>query len=230
LKLILFDCDGTLVDSQHMIVAAMREAFRAQRLPVPERERVLSIIGLSLYDAFGVLGGGDPDFPVATMVDRYKEAFFTLRETELNLEPLFPGAREVIGALSENPAVVLGIATGKSQRGVRAVLGRHGLLERFQVIKTADDAPSKPHPAMVVDAMRQTGVASRDTVVVGDTGYDMAMAAAAGTAGVGVAWGYHPPERLRQAGAFTVIESFAALEPALGAIWPDSWSLSTEMP
>ena len=99
------------------------------------------------------------------------------------------------------------------------MLGRHGLLDCFQIVKTADDAPSKPDPTMVVDAMREAGVDAADTVVVGDTSYDMAMAAAAGAAGVGVTWGYHSREALRQAGARKVIEDFAALAPALDMMW-----------
>lgn len=219
LKLIVFDCDGTLVDSQHMIVAAMGEAYQAHGLAAPARARLLSIVGLSLDEAFGVLGEDDPDFPVASMVERYREAFFALRAAEMHLEPLFPGAREAVEMLSGAPDTALGIATGKSQRGVRAVLSRHGLLDRFRVIKTADDAPSKPHPGMVVDAMRETGVTAADTVVIGDTAYDVAMAAAAGAASIGVSWGYHPVERLRQAGASAVIGDFSALQPALDAIW-----------
>jgi len=222
LKLVIFDCDGTLVDSQHMIVAAMGEAYRAHDLPMPERARLLSIVGLSLHDAFSVLGDGDPGFPVSSLVESYRTAFFGLREAGRHLEPLFPGAREAVEGLSGRPDVVLGIATGKSQRGVRAVLGHHGLLDRFGTIQTADDAPSKPDPGMVLEAMRATGAAPRDTVVIGDTSYDMAMANAAAVAGIGVAWGYHAPEMLRNAGAATVIEHFAALTPTLDAMWGGS--------
>ena len=114
---------------------------------------------------------------------------------------------------------MLGIATGKSQRGVRNVLARHGLLRHFITIKTADDAPSKPDPGMVLAAMQEAGVEARDTVVVGDTVYDIAMARAAGAAAIGVTWGYHPGAALGQAGAFALLEEFAALEPALDKLW-----------
>ena len=219
MKLIVFDCDGTLVDSQHMIVAAMGEAYQAHGLKVPARAQLLSIVGLSLSEAFRVLGDGDPDFPVTSMIERYREAFFALRAAEIHLEPLFPGARDAVETLRGAPGTFLGIATGKSQRGVRAVLARHGLLDHFQVIKTADDCPSKPHPGMVIDAMRETGAVAADTVVIGDTAYDMAMAMAAGASAIGVSWGYHPVERLRQAGARAVIPDFAALKPALDDLW-----------
>ena len=144
LKLIIFDCDGTLVDSQHMIVAAMHAAYGAQGLPVPARERLLSIVGLSLNEAFRTLGEDDPGYPVAGLVEGYRSAFFDLRQAQTEVEPLFPGAREAVEALALRPDVVLGIATGKSRRGVDLVLGSHGLLQHFLTIQTADTSPSKP--------------------------------------------------------------------------------------
>jgi phosphoglycolate phosphatase len=219
LKLVIFDCDGTLVDSQHMILAAMAEAYAANGMPLPPRDRLLSIVGLSLTEAFTVLGNGAERFPVASLAEQYKLAFHALRDSGEHMEPLYPGAAEAIAALAQRDDVVLGIATGKSQRGVRLVLGHHGLLDRFITIKTADDAPSKPDPGMVVAAMREAGVAAADTVVVGDTVYDIAMARAAGAAAIGVAWGYHAAAALSDAGAAMVIDDFAALVPALDALW-----------
>ena len=129
------------------------------------------------------------DHPVDGLVTCYKTAFAALRQSDQHLEPLYPGARAALDALGRRPDTLLGIATGKSQRGVRAVLGRHGLSERFATIQTADDAPSKPHPGMVLAAMRETGVPPRDTVVVGDTVFDVEMARAAGARAIGVAMG-----------------------------------------
>src|ERR1700738_2642854 len=200
LKLCIFARDGTIVDSQHMIVAAMREAYGWHGIDVPPRETVLSIVGLSLPQAFETLGKDHPDFPVATMVERYKAAFHVLRHGEKHLEPLYPGAADAIVSLARRDDVLVGIATGKSQRGVRAVLGMHGLLDHFITIKTADDAPSKPNPGMVLDAMREACVAPQDTVVVGDTVYDIAMARAAGVTALGVTWGYHQASALEEAG------------------------------
>ena len=159
MKLIVFDCDGTLVDSQHMICAAMRQAYEANNLSVPAREQVLAIVGLSLPDAFRRLAATtsrEADHPVEALVTCYKSAFAELRSSVDHLEPLYPGARDAIDTLAARPDTLLGIATGKSQRGVRAVLGRHGLAERFATIQTSDDAPSKPHPGMVLAAMRET--------------------------------------------------------------------------
>ena len=218
-KLVIFDCDGTLVDSQHMIVAAMTQAFAAHALAIPERETLLSIVGLSLIEAFTALGQGDADFPVASLAARYREAFHAMRGPGQPIEPLYPGAAEAIASLARRHDVALGIATGKSQRGVRMVLGHHGLIERFVTIQTADDAPSKPDPGMVLEAMREAGAMPAETVVVGDTVYDVAMARAAGVGAIGVSWGYHRAAALRDAGALAVIDSFAALGPTLDKIW-----------
>lgn len=219
LKLVIFDCDGTLVDSQHMIVTAMTRAYGAHGIALPERERLLSIIGLSLTEAFTALGNGTARFPVASLAEHYKLAFHALRDSGEHMEPLYPGAAEVIEALAQRDDIALGIATGKSQRGVRLVLKHHGLLDHFITIKTADDAPSKPDPGMVIGAMREAGVEAADTVVVGDTVYDIAMARAAGATALGVTWGYHPGAALIQAGALAIIDRFPTLIPTLDKIW-----------
>ena len=219
LKLVIFDCDGTLVDSQHMIVSAMTQAYGAHGLALPDRETLLSVIGLSLVEAFTKLGSGRTDFPVQSLANHYRDAFHAMRGPGAPVEPLYPGAAEAIATLALRDDVVLGIATGKSQRGVRLVLGQHGLLDHFITIKTADDAPSKPDPGMVVHAMHEAGVEPANTVVVGDTVYDVKMARAAGAEAIGVAWGYHRAAALTESGAFAVIEDFAQLVPTLDKIW-----------
>lgn len=219
LKLVIFDCDGTLVDSQHMIVAAMTQAYAVHEIDAPAREHLLSIVGLSLIEAFTALGKGAANYPVASLAEQYKLAFHALRASGEHMEPLYPGAVDAIETLARRGDIALGIATGKSQRGVRLVLGHHGLIDHFSTIKTADDAPSKPDPGMVVDAMREAGVTPADTVVVGDTVYDMNMAHAAGAAAIGVTWGYHSRQALADSGASAVIDAFPALVPTLDKIW-----------
>jgi phosphoglycolate phosphatase len=219
LKLVIFDCDGTLVDSQHMIVAAMTRAYAAHSMPLPDRDVLLSVIGLSLIEAFTKLGEGRHDFPAESLANHYRDAFHAMRGPGAPVEPLYPGAADAIAQLAQRGDVVLGVATGKSQRGVRLVLGHHGLLEHFITIKTADDAPSKPHPEMVLAAMQDAGAEAENTVVVGDTIYDIEMARAAGASGIGVTWGYHPRAALEGAGALAVIDRFANLVPTLDSIW-----------
>jgi phosphoglycolate phosphatase len=219
LKLVVFDCDGTLVDSQHMILTAMTRAYGAHDIPLPERDVLLSVIGLSLMEAFTKLGNGAADFPAATLAEHYRDAFHAMRASGEHMEPLYPGAAEAVAELARRDDVALGIATGKSQRGVRLVLRHYGLLDHFVTIKTADDAPSKPDPGMVIAAMREAGVEAGDTVVVGDTVYDIAMARAAGAGALGVTWGYHSAAALSDAGALAVIDRFPILLPTLERIW-----------
>lgn len=214
MKLILFDVDGTIVDSQNIIVAAQHMAFAAYGLEPPSRERALSIVGLSLVEAFTVLVG--PDGPVAGLVEAYRNAFSTLRQDPANAEPLFPGAEECLSRLRVREDALLGIATGKSRRGVRHLLERHGWEGVFATIQTADDAPSKPHPAMILQAMEEVGAAPDETVMIGDASYDMAMGRAAGVLSVGVSWGFQPVAALKEAGAHHIVHSYDELEPFLG--------------
>ena len=207
------------MDSQHLILGAMGEAYRANGIALPAREVLLSVVGLSLIEAFTKLGEGAAGFPVSGLAEQYRLAFHALREGGAEVEPLYPGAADAVAELARRDDIALGIATGKSQRGVRLVLGHHGLLDHFITIKTADDAPSKPDPGMVLSAMREVGVEAKDTIVVGDTVYDIAMARAAGASGVGVTWGYHPGAALASAGALAVIDRFANLVPTLDSIW-----------
>ncbi|MGY2048334.1 HAD-IA family hydrolase [Methylobacterium sp. JK268] len=211
--LIVFDVDGTLVDSQHLIVAAQRAAFAAVGLPAPSRERSLSVVGLSLPQAFTALVGADG--PVTALATHYKEAFHRLRAEAALREPLFPGAADLLARLNRAPDVLLGIATGKSRRGVEHLLRAYGWEDWFSTVQTADDAPSKPHPAMLEQAMAETGASPADTLMIGDTTYDMVMARGARVRPIGVSWGYHTVEALTAAGAQIVVPSYAALAEAL---------------
>lgn len=222
LRLVIFDVDGTLVDSQNIICAAMHNAFTKSDVNCPPREKLLSIVGLSLPEAFMALGEGKAGFPVETLIEHYKDAFFALRAENAHPELMYPGAREAILHLAAQDDIVLGLATGKSQRGAQAVLARHDLASHFSIIKTADDAPSKPHPGMILDAMREIGAAPQNTVMIGDSIYDMEMARAAGAHALGVSWGYHRPQALREAGAHAVIDRYDALVPALDPFWDNA--------
>lgn len=223
MRLILFDVDGTLVDSQQMICAAMAEAYGHHGLVCPPRAEVLSIVGLSLEQAFVKLANG-VDHPVESLTERYKNAFFALRAAGTHDAPLYPGVQSAIEQLARRNDVVLGVATGKSRRGVAAMLDKHGFMKVFATVQTSDTAPSKPHPGMVLQAMAETGIDAADTVVIGDTAFDMEMARAAGASAIGVSWGYHAVADLHAAGAVTVIDDFAALDTALEMVWPKARS------
>ena len=199
-RLAVFDCDGTLVDSGHNICLAMEECFARAELPAPPRERTRRVVGLSLVEAMqAMLPDAEPSVHVALAQD-YKHAFQRLRGRGLVEEPLYQGIAELIDAL-EAGGWLLGVATGKSDRGLAFCLDHHGLADRFVTLQTADRHPSKPHPSMLEQAMDDAGAAPDTTIMIGDTSYDMAMARAARVTAIGVAWGYHDAEELRAAGA-----------------------------
>ena len=217
MKLIVFDCDGTLVDSQHMIVAAMERAFSLRDLPPPPRGEILSVVGLSLSLAVERLVPHLDQANVDRLAEDYKAAFGELRRDPLSREPLYPGVKNLLLELSARDDVVLGIATGKSRRGVAAILVREDLSHLFQTIQTADTHPSKPDPSMLHTAMQETGSTPADTLMIGDTTFDMDMAAAAGVRAIGVGWGYHPVEALTQSGAHAIAHDAAMLTSGIRA-------------
>ena len=197
-RLAVFDCDGTLVDSQQVIAGCMAVAFAAEGLPAPAPAAVRRVIGLPLAQCVAILAPDEAPSRHARLVEAYKGTFFTIRQRPDHHEPMF----------DEEAGWLLAIATGKARRGLVAVLDRHGLVGRFVNLQTADDGPGKPHPGMILRAMDATGAAPADTVMIGDTSFDMTMAVNAGVAGVAVGWGYHPPHELVAAGATAVAERF----------------------
>jgi phosphoglycolate phosphatase len=208
MRLIVFDVDGTLVDSQADILAAMGSAFEAVSLAVPSRAEVLSIVGLSLDVAVARLA---PQADHARMVEAYKDAYVTLRARTgaAQSSPLFPGARALLDRLVGEPDILLGVATGKSKRGLDKLIEAHGLEHFFVTRQVADFHPSKPHPSMLRQAMTEVGCDTAQTVMIGDTSFDMQMAEAAGVHGIGVAWGYHP--RTSLSAARQIAENFEDL-------------------
>ncbi|MEE7447142.1 HAD family hydrolase [Methylobacterium radiotolerans] len=213
MRLVVFDVDGTLVDSQHLIVAAQEVAFVENGLPAPGRREALSVVGLSLPQAFRRLVGEDG--PVAELSESYKQAYNRLRLDPAHEEPLFPGMADLLTRLHGRSDVLIGLATGKSRRGVDRLIAHHGWAGWFATTQSADDAPSKPDPTMLQQAISEAGCEPGATVMVGDTTFDVAMGVAAGATAIGVAWGYHPPDALYGAGAATVVPSAAALEALL---------------
>jgi len=223
LRLVIFDVDGTLIDSQAHIMAAMQAAFDANDLPVPPREATLAIVGLSLPVAMARLAPDHAGAHAALVAD-YKDAFASLRRAPEGaaLSPLYPGAREILDRLAAEDHTLLAIATGKSRRGMDHILDLHGLRGLFRSVQVADDHPSKPHPSMIHACLHDTGVDAARAVIIGDTTFDMEMGVAAGIASLGVTWGYHPPATLSDAGAAGLLHSFDALPDALARICPAS--------
>ena len=221
-RLFVFDCDGTLVDSQHNIIAAMAAAWARHDLPAPAANEVRRIVGLTLEIAIARLLPEADDIEHRALAAAYREIVHDLRMSNAQgvaEEPLFPGIRELIVSL-EAPEIFLGVATGKNLRGLEHTLAVHGLRERFHTLQTADVCRSKPDPEMVLRAMAATGMDPASTVVIGDTSFDMEMARAAGATAIGVAWGYHEVVELRNAGAHAVIAQPADLLVELRRLAP----------
>ncbi len=213
MHLVIFDCDGTLVDSQHTIVETMKNAFSVSGLPEPEAEAIRRVVGLSLLECMARLAPDEPNTRHHELVEGYRAAYAAQRRQADRREPLFPGVRSVIEDLEAGGAL-LAVATGKSLAGLKRTLDEHELRGKFMSLQTADLNPGKPHPGMIERAIEETGADSEATVMVGDTTFDMEMAGNAGALAIGVSWGYHGAEELTEAGAHAVIDAFKEL-PAL---------------
>jgi phosphoglycolate phosphatase len=213
-RLALFDCDGTLVDSQANICLAMEHAFGEAAMAPPPRNLIRRIVGLSLVEAMRQLLPDADDILHRDLADKYKAAFFILRGNGLVDEPLYDGIAGLLSGLDES-GWLLGVATGKSDRGLERCLDVHGIKGLFTTLQTADRHPSKPHPSMVWQALADSGVAKDETVVIGDTVYDIHMGKAAGCHTIGVGWGYHPLSELREAGASHIVETVDELHAVL---------------
>jgi phosphoglycolate phosphatase len=204
-KLAIFDCDGTLVDSGATIHRALGEAFETHGLQLPPVRECRRVIGLSLTEAMAALIPTADEQEHLQLAEAYKGCFHRARQNGLVEEPLFEGILELLDTL-EDDGWTLAVATGKSDRGLRHCLGNHGLHARFISLQTADRHPSKPSPAMALAAMADAGAESSQTIVIGDTSFDMGMAVAAGATAIGAGWGYHDPEELLAAGAVGVAD------------------------
>ena len=205
-RLALFDCDGTLVDSGATIHRALALTLAEAGLAVPPASQSRRVIGLSLVEAMAALV---PELEPAdhyALAESYKRQFIALRGAGEVEEPLFDGIIELLDQL-EQDGWLLGVATGKSDRGLRHGLDLHGIHARFVSLQTADRHPSKPHPSMALEAIAEAGASPETTFVVGDTSFDMAMAAGAGALPIGAGWGYHDAAELLRAGAAAVAEA-----------------------
>jgi phosphoglycolate phosphatase len=206
-KLIVFDWDGTLMDSEARIVSCIQKAFADVGEPPPRREVARDVIGLGLEEAMTVLWPDGGVIQRRQLIDRYRFHFLGANENESSL---FPGTRDLIARL-EASGYLLAVATGKSRRGLEYALASTGLAGRFHATRCADETFSKPHPAMLLQIMEELGADRSETLMVGDTEYDMQMAANAGVGALAVCYGVHPPDRLLRHGPLDCLADLAGL-------------------
>lgn len=213
MRLIVFDVDGTLIDSVALIVQTITNAFEAVGEPVPTETAIRGISGITAREAMALLA------PAATpeRVDQILESYRTHYHggAGVTAEPLFAGALAALDRLQQRPDTILAVATGKGYRGAVTLLERHAILDRFHSVETPDHNRGKPDPQMIETAMEKAGARRSETVMIGDTVHDMRMAKAAGVHAIGVAWGYHEVTELLAAGADSIIESFVDLDAAI---------------
>lgn len=216
LKLVVWDVDGTLVDSRQSIFDTSVAVYGRLGLPIPTYDQVRQIVGLGLREAFEMLSPELSADEINEVTRFYREEFQALRRDPDFIEPLYDGAAETLDRLRAD-GWKIAMATGKSRSGVETVLRLHGWADLFDSTHCADDGPGKPHPAMLLEAMTALDTPPERTIMVGDTAHDMRMAKAAGVYGQGVTWGFHTAEEIRQGGADHVAEDFATLNRQLDA-------------
>lgn len=212
-RLVIFDFDGTLVDSRKLIIEAHRVVFDEFGLTRPSEDESLSLIGISLDLVLSRLAGADA--PIDKMVAAYRKWLPLLRADDAYAEVPFEGAADLLAALAERHGVLLGLATGHASHAIAPALERFGWRSHFRTIQTADKAPSKLHPGMLHQALREADARAQDAIMVGDTAFDMDMAHAAGVRGVAVTWGYHRADRLRETGASRIVDDVSELREYL---------------
>lgn len=215
LRLVIFDLDGTLVDSAGGIHRCISKSLAHHDLPPVTYDFVRGGIGLGLREAWRRIAPDADERMLDALSATYRDYFLASRAAGEEDDPLFPGTKEALKALDE-AGHLLGIATNKGRPGVEHVLDLHGIGTHFVAIRSSHDGPPKPHPAAILDVLAKTGAEVRHTVFVGDTETDMMTAENAGVAALGVGWGYHAPEMLARRGARAIANDFAEL-PALVA-------------
>lgn len=213
MRLVIFDLDGTLIDSEALIVETVGEAFRAVAEPVPDDAAIRAISGITARDALAILAPKADPMRVDVLLESYIKHYQS--RTATTREPMFSGALQALDRLQAAPQTILAVATGKGYQSAVTLLEHHGIVARFNSIETPTHNRGKPDPQMLETAMEKAGVDAKQTVMVGDTIHDMRMAKAGGVKAIGVAWGYHAIDDLKEAGADIVLDDFSELDAAI---------------
>lgn len=220
-KLVIFDLDGTLVDSQDFIVSAIKVAFETEQLSIPRQKDILSIIGLSLSEAFRVLDKSLNEIQVANLIKAFKNCYDTFSRDQI-ISPLYPNVNRFLINLSRYEEVSFAIATGKGKTGLTQVLKAHNLEHIFSGLQTSDDNPSKPDPTMLFKLMDAHQVNPEDTLMIGDTNFDILMAHKANIKSIAVLWGYHSKALLVSAKPNALASNFNELDRMVSQLlWDD---------
>ena len=213
-KLAIWDVDGTLVDSRASIYEAAKPVYACIGRPEPAYDDVRQIVGLSLREGLMTLLPDLDQTQADQAVASYKASFGARVSQSGYIEPLYEGAGELLDSLRRD-GWLIAMATGKSRRGVDHIVRMHGWADLFDSTHCSDDGPGKPHPAMVLEALRVLDVKPQDAIMIGDTAHDMRMAKAAGVYAQGVSWGFHTADEVLAGGADHVADDFAMLNNQL---------------
>lgn len=213
MKLVVFDLDGTLIDSVRHFVDTVTASFTAIDQAVPDETTIRSVSGITAWDAMALLAPGTPPERVDVILESYRTHYRA--RAGVQREPLFTGALDLLDRLQSDPSTILAVATGKGYQSAITLLERHEILDRFDSIQTPDHNRGKPDPQMIETAMAKVGASRQQTVMIGDTVHDMRMAKAAGVAGIGVGWGYHATDDLLREGASTLVAHVEELDAAI---------------
>lgn len=202
-ELLVFDWDGTLMDSAGIIVSSIQNASRDLGMPIPSDADARHVIGLGLQEALSMLQPGYEQDDYERLVERYRH-YYLGQDMEI---PLFDGVAQAIADLHD-AGFLLAVATGKSRRGLDRALEHSGLGRYFHTTRCADECFSKPHPCMIEQIMDETGVAAARTVMIGDTSHDLQMAINAGVDSLAAAYGAHPRDHLEALSPLICVDSF----------------------
>jgi len=212
----IFDIDGTLVDSRAIIQRSMVAAFEAVKAPPPSYNETRKIVGLELGAALDILAPGLDGATRTRLLAGYRDAFFTFRQESSDVQPLYDGAVAHLERL-KNAGWVLGVATGKSRRGLDGIFEMHDLQRHFDTTWCAGDGPGKPDPFMVIANLEAVGAMASQAVMIGDATHDMTMALKAGVRAQGVSWGFATREEIAGSGSHHIADSFSELDAELDA-------------